>query len=166
MNNDKQSKRWSISDIIVIAGIVGLVGLWFLGLYRAYRFWFVSAGGIWGALAFVGRILAELGLVLAALAATMALFAIVHVGVSIITGTKLRRVKIFISFKHDYESIVTELEKALADRDIEVIRLPFRQRDHDDVIGESFKAVRTADGVVVVPGPESSWLNSELSIAV
>jgi hypothetical protein len=137
--------------------IVVFILLFILSLYIAgFRSW----------LAPIGRAFVVSGLFWAVVAAAIALFAIVHVAVSIITGTKLRRVKIFISFKHDYESIATELEKALADRDIEAVRLPFRRREHDNVIRESFKAVDTADGVVVVPGPQPSWLNNELSIAV
>jgi hypothetical protein len=155
-------KGWRLADVVIFAG---LGGLFLLGVYRAYRT-VVSTGGFWGWLAFAGRILGEAALVLLAFAATFVLFAILHLVVSITTGTKLRRVRIFISFKNEYESVVAELENELTDHHLELVRLPFGPRDHDNVITESFQAVRTADGVVVVPGPEPSWLNNELSVAV
>lgn len=60
-----------------------------------------------------------------------------------------------------------KIEKALERTAIHVIRLPFRRgRDHNDVIKESLGAVDSADGVVVVPGAEPSWMANELGDAV
>ncbi|MES2921053.1 MAG: hypothetical protein V4819_05885 [Verrucomicrobiota bacterium] len=149
MDDDQQSKRWSLGDQVFV---VVLVALFIIGVYRAYRT-FVVLGGIRGELALAGQFLVEIVLVLAAFVAYIACFALVHLAVSIVTGTKLRRVRVFISFKHDHEGIATELEQALADRYIEVIKLPFLSgRDHDDVVRQSLAAVSAADAVVVVPG--------------
>jgi len=163
MEDDKKSKRWTAGEVIFFVILIVLFGL---GVCRTYLF-FTRAGGFLEILAFSGRILGELGLVVAAFAVFIAGFAIVHLITSPITGTKLRRAKIFISFKHDYEGIASELEQGLSDRDIEMIKLPFNsQRRHDDVVRESLDAVSTADGVVVVPGPEPSWMANELGHAV
>jgi hypothetical protein len=135
-------------------------------IYIHYRT-FVNIGGIWGHFAVFGHLLVHLALIVAAFVGYIVSFVILHLIVSIGTGTRLRPVQIFISFQHDYESIAAEIEKGLGDRDIQVIRLPFRfGRDHDEVIKESLRAVKAADAVVVVPGPTLSWMATELGLAV
>jgi hypothetical protein len=154
MSSEEQAKPWGWGDFVIF---IVLVALFVLGGYLLYKT-DVAIGGIRGWLAMVGRWFVQLALVMATFAVYVACFAVLHVVISLATGTRLRRVKIFISFKHDYESIATEIQNGLEGPDIEVLRLPFRsQRDHDDVIAESF---------VVVPGPEPSWMANELGLAV
>jgi hypothetical protein len=163
MKDEDKPRRWAAGDVLFVVVLLALFGL---GVCRAYLT-FTKLEGIRGMLTFSGRILAEFGLVFAAFAAYIGCFAIVHLITSIITGTKLRPVKIFISFKHDYENIASELEQGLSSRDIEMVKLPFdSRRTHDDVVKESLDAVSAADGVVVVPGPEPSWMANELGHAV
>ena len=163
MDDDKQPKPWGLVDVVIAVVFVGLL---ILGVYLLYRT-YVSIGDIRAWFDLLGRWLIQLVLVLGMFTAYVACFALFHVVISLLTGTSLRRVKIFISFKHDYESIATEIENGLVDHDILVVRLPFSsRRDHDDVIAESLDAVTAADAVVVVPGPEPSWMANELGHAV
>ena len=161
--NSKQSKPWGWGDVFATTVFAGLGGV---GIFLAYKTW-MNFGGFRGILAFTGRTLLQFGLVLATFAAYVVCFFFIHLVISIVTGTRLRRIRIFISFKHDYEPIVTEIEKALEGPAIHVIRLPFQPgRDHNDVIRESLGAVNSADAVVVVPGAEASWMANELGHAV
>jgi len=163
MGEDEQSKPWGLVDVVIAVVFVGLLVVSIYLFHRTY----VAIGGIRGWFALLGRWLVQLALVLGVFTAYIACFALLHVVISLVTGTRLRRVKIFISFKHDYESIATEIGSGLVGRDIDVIRLPFSSsRDHDDVIAESLDAVTAADAVVVVPGPEPSWMANELGHAV
>jgi hypothetical protein len=161
--NSKRSKSWSSADAL---GVILFASLSALGIFLAYKTW-VNFGGFHGILAFTGRALLQFGLVIATFAAYVVCFFFVHLIISIVIGTRLRRIRIFISFMHDYEPIVMEIEKALEGPAIHVIRLPFRRgRDHNDVIKESLGAVDSADAVVVVPGAEPSWMANELGHAV
>jgi len=156
-------KPWSVLDVFVVIAVLGLFGL---GVYLSYRT-YVGIGGFRGYFALLGRWLTQLLWVLAVFTAYLAGFALLHLVISVVTGTALRHVKIFISFQHDYEPIATEIAKALPARDIAVIKLPFTSgRDHDDVIAQSLDAVTSADAIVVVPGAEPSWMANELGHAV
>jgi hypothetical protein len=150
---------------IILGGVAIVAYLLYEYVHLLYRV-FVNMGGISGVFAVLGHFLLHLSLAAAMFVAWVALFVVLHVVISICTGTRLRPVKIFISFQHDYESIAAEIEKGLNDRDIKAIRLPFRPgRGHDEVISSSLSAVRAADGVVVVPGPTASWQANELGVA-
>jgi hypothetical protein len=161
--NSEPSKPWGWGDTLgalVFAGLIALGG--FLG-YRT----FVNFGGFRGMLAFTGRTFLQYGLVIVTFAAYVVCFFFIHLIISLVTGIRLRRIRVFISFKHDYEAIANAIEQGLACPAIRVIRVPFtRGRDHDDVIAESLYAVTRADAVVVVPGPGSSWMANELGHAV
>ena len=160
---DSPPKPWGLLDVVIIVVLLALLAL---GVYFSYRS-YVGLGGFRGYFALLRRWLIQLLWVLAAFTTYIACFALLHIVISLVTGTTLRRVKIFISFKHDYEAIATEIANSLAARDIEVIKLPFTSgRDHDDVIAQSLDAVTDADAIVVVPGPDPSWMANELGHAV
>jgi hypothetical protein len=142
---------------------IGVSIFFFLNAIPIYLL-FVHKGSIWDYFAIVG---VRLALVAATFWGCIVCFVILHIIISLLTGTRLRPVQIFISFKHDYESIAAEIEKGLNGHDIQVIRLPFRfERDHDEVISESLRAVTAADALVVVPGRTPSWMANELGHAV
>ena len=155
--------RWGWTNVLIIGALVALLTL---GAYLFYQTW-LAIGGFGGWLALMGRMLLQFGLALASFAAYLAFLAALHIVICFGSGTKVRRAKVFISYKHEYESIATQIARDLGGNDIEVVHLPFRSgRDHDDVIAESLGAVASADAVVAVPGPESSWMANELGFAV
>jgi hypothetical protein len=161
--NSEPSKPWGLGDTLGALVFAGLLGL---GAFLAYRT-YVNFGGFRGELAFMGRVLFQYGLVMVTFAAYVVCFFFIHLIISLVTGIRLRRIRVFISFKHDYEAIAAAIEERLACPAIRVIRVPFtRGRDHDDVIAESLNAVTRADAVIVVPGPGSSWMANELGHAV
>jgi len=162
MPDQPQPTRWTLGDVVAAAIILVLV---VLGGYLAYRT-YVAVGGFRGYVGVLGRLALQFALVLSAFVGYVALFALVHVIISIATGTKMRRVRVFVSFKHEFEPIADELS-ALNDGSIQLVKIPFREgRDHDDVIAESLEAVSEADMVIAVPGPTSSWMANELGLAV
>lgn len=160
--DSKQSTSWGVGDTVVAIVFAGLLAL---GIYLGYKT-YVNLGGWRGELGFMGRELLQFGLVLLTFAGYVVCFFFIHLVISAVTGIRLRRIRVFISFKHDYEAIADAIEQGLACPAIRVIRIPFtRGRDHDDVIADSLNAVTRADAVVVVPGPGSSWMANELGHA-
>jgi hypothetical protein len=163
MTEQTSKTRWGWGDALIVIAFLALVAL---GIYLFYKTW-VAVGGFSGWLALMDRILWQYALAFGAFAAYLACLVALHVVISFASGTKLRRAKVFISFKHDYEPIATQIEHGLAGTDFEIVRIPFRAgRDHDDVIAESLEAVRSADAVIAIPGPEASWMANELGLAV
>jgi hypothetical protein len=161
--NSEQSTPWGMGDTLAAIMVAGLIAL---GAYLAYKT-YLNFGGLRGEMGFVGRELLQFGLVILTFTAYVVCFFVIHLIISIVTGVRLRRIRVFISFKHDYEAIAAAIEQGLACPAIRVIRIPFtRGRDHDEVIAESLNAVTRADAVVVVPGPGSSWMANELGHAV
>jgi hypothetical protein len=161
--DSKKSRSWGIGDTLVAIAFAGLI---VLGCYLAYKT-YVNLGGWRGEVGFMGRELRQFGLVLLTFAGYVVCFFFIHLVISVLTGVRLRRIRVFISFKHDYEAIAAALEQGLACPAIHVIRVPFTPGlDHDEVIAESLRAVTRADAVVVVPGPGSSWMANELGHAV
>ena len=161
--NSEQSKPWGWGDALALIVVGALIAL---GVYLAYKT-YVNLGGWRGELGFMGREFLQFGLVLVTFAAYVVCFFFIHLIISVVTGVKLRPIRVFISFKHDYDAIAAAIEQGLACPAIHVIRVPFtRGRDHDEVIAESLNAVTRADAVVVVPGPGSSWMANELGHAV
>ena len=161
--DSKKPTSWGVGDTLVAIAFASLIAL---GSYLAYKT-YVNLGGWRGELGFMGRELRQFGLVLLTFVAYVVCFFFIHLTISIVTGVRLRRIRVFISFKHDYEAIASAIEQGLACPAIRVIRIPYaRGRDHDEVIFESLNAVNRADAVVVVPGPGASWMANELSHAV
>jgi hypothetical protein len=159
----KRSTPWGVGDTLVAIVFAGLL---VLGCYLAYKT-YLNLGGWRGELGFMGREFRQFGLVLLTFAGYVVCFFFIHLVISAVTGVRLRRIRVFISFKHDFEAIAEAIEQGLACRAIRVIRLPFTPRqDHDEVISESLRAVTRADAVVVVPGPGTSWMANELGHAV
>jgi len=161
--NSEQSAPWGMGDTLAAIVVAGLIAL---GVYLGYKT-YLNFGGFRGEMGFMGREFLQFGLVLLTFAAYVVCFFVIHLIISIVTGVRLRRIRVFISFKHDYEVIAVAIEQGLACPAIRVIRIPFtRGRDHDEVIAESLNAVTRADAVVVVPGPGTSWMANELGHAV
>ena len=161
--DSKKQTPWGIGDTLVAIAFAGLIAL---GCYLGYKTYF-NLGGWRGELGFMGRELRQFALVLLTFAAYVVCFFFIHLMISVVIGVRLRRIRVFISYKHDYEAIAASIEQGLACPAIRVIRVPFiRGRDHDEVIAESLNAVTRADAVVVVPGPGSSWMANELGHAV
>lgn len=161
--DSKQSTSWGIGDTLVAIVFAGLL---VLGCYLAYKT-YLNLGGWRGELGFMGREFRQFGLVLLTFAGFVVCLFFIHLVISAVTGVRLRRIRVFISFKHDYEAIAAALEQGLTCPAIRVIRVPFTQgRDHDEVISDSLRAVTRADAVVVVPGPGTSWMANELGHAV
>jgi hypothetical protein len=161
--DSKQSTPRSAGDALVAVAFAGLI---VLGGYLAYKTYF-NLGGFRGEMSFIGHEFRQFGLVLLTFAGYVVCFFFIHLVISMATGVRLRRIRVFISFKHDYETIAAAIEHGLACPAIRVIRVPFIPgRDHDEVISASLQAVTRADAVVVVPGPGSSWMANELGHAV
>lgn len=160
--DDTEPRSGGPFDWLVVIGLIGLaVGSTALTI-RSYvrEEWSGSVALIKTAFLQLGI---TVGLGLAYLLASGVLLALG----SVLTGAKLRSVRVFISFQNAYEPIANEIERALARPYLKVIRLPFDpSRGHDDVIEESHDGVRRSDAVVVVPGPEPSWMANELGFAV
>jgi hypothetical protein len=160
--DSKQTKPWGVGDTLVAIVLAGLIAL---GGYLGYKT-YVNLGGWRGELGLMGREVLQFGLVLLTFAGYVVCFFFIHLVISVVTGVSLRRIRVFISFKHDYEAIASAIEQGLACPAIRVIRIPFTSgRDHDEVIEESLSAVSRADAVIAVPGPGSSWMANELGLA-
>jgi hypothetical protein len=161
--NSEQSTPWGTGDTLAAIVVASLIAF---GVYLGYKT-YLNFGGFRGEMGFMGREFLQFGLVLLTFASYVVCFFVIHLIISIVTGVRLRRIRVFISFKHDYEAIAAAIERGLTCPAIRVIRIPFtRGRDHDEVIAESLNAVTRADAVVVVPGPGSSWMANELGHAV
>lgn len=145
--------------VLVFLGLLG--GLLYLGI-RPY--W---AKGWDGTLSLVGGAYLQLLVVILIAAGYLLLTAIFLSAGLLLSGSKLRRVRVFISFQHAYEGIAETLGELVSRSYIEVVRLPFdATRPHDFVIRESLEAVTRSDLVLVVPGPTASWSANELGHAV
>ncbi len=154
---------WGIADVVIGLAGVGAVGV---GLWLSWR-GVQSAGGWGGTLALMKWWLSQFALVVGTAIAYLASFAALLAIGSILSGTKLRPVRVFLSFQHAYEPLAVSIDDALARAGLTVLRLPFEPgRTHDEVIRESLLRVKRADAVVVIPGPEPSWMANELGLAV
>lgn len=154
-------KSWRTKDWLVVAVVAALVVVsMFFSIRMMWR------AGWRGMLDGTLYVLGQLGLVIAAAVAYYLVLAVVLLVGLVLTGTKARRARVFVSFQHDFEDIATAIAEGLARPALEVKKLPFAAgRAHGDVIRESRDAVRWADVVVAVPGPELSWMGIELGVA-
>lgn len=76
---------------------------------------------------------------------------------------RYRRPKVFISFKHTHEEKAQATAAALEKRGFRVLRLPFGQYTHDEIVGFVRDALRQADALVAIPDAEhTSFVDAEL----
>ena len=76
-----------------------------------------------------------------------------------------RRTRIFVSYQHNYQSIATEIQRAVLSSGFRVSMLAFEARAHDQTILEVHKLLRRSQVVVAIPGPQQSWMDGEIHIA-
>ncbi len=76
---------------------------------------------------------------------------------------RYRRPRVFISFKHTHEGKAQAAAAALEKRGFRVLRLPFGQYTHDEIVGFVRDALRQADALVAIPDAEhASFVDAEL----
>ena len=79
---------------------------------------------------------------------------------------RLRRPRVFVSFKHVHESKAESVAGQLSNAGMEVLRLPFGQYSHDEIVEFVRKALRRADALVAIPDAEqASFVDAELMAA-
>ncbi len=76
---------------------------------------------------------------------------------------RYRRPRVFISFKHTHEGKAQTLAAALEKQGFRILRLPFGQYTHDEIVGFVRDALRRADALVAIPDAEhASFVDAEL----
>jgi hypothetical protein len=79
---------------------------------------------------------------------------------------RYRKPRVFISFKHIHEEKATEIAHQTERAGMEVLRLPFGNYGHDEIVEFVRRALRKADAVVVIPDAESaSFVDAEVMAA-
>lgn len=79
---------------------------------------------------------------------------------------RYRKPRVFISFKHIHEAKAKEIGRRVEQAGMEVLRLPFGDYGHDEIVEFVRQALRKADAVVVIPDAESaSFVDAELLAA-
>lgn len=79
---------------------------------------------------------------------------------------RYRKPRVFISFKHIHEEKATEIARQTERAGMKVLRLPFGNYGHDEIVEFVRQALRKADAVVVIPDAESaSFVDAELLAA-
>lgn len=103
--------------------------------------------------------------------AWMALFsmaAVVVVGVLSLLRALLgrwRAIHVFISYEHQHKDIVATLRAALKNRWINPVFVPFEHTDHDTLIQNVQRSIKTSDLIIVLPGCERSFVDAEILTA-
>lgn len=138
--------------------VVGAALLWYLSEWvftqnaRLIQAWFG-----WPALSFSGRLLQLL------LLAAEVCMAVLLIAAALI---RYRKPRVFISFKHVHEEKAEALAAQLAQAGLKVLRLPFGQYSHDEIVDYVRQALRKADALVAVPDAENvSFVDAELMAA-
>ncbi len=79
---------------------------------------------------------------------------------------RYRKPRVFISFKHLHEEKAKALARQLEKDGLEVLRLPFGQYGHDQIVEFVREALRKADALVAIPDAEqASFVDAELMAA-
>lgn len=156
--------RFGMVDVVILAVFLALLAAGVYGIYRYVRQ--ITTMGwdrFWDAVLYA---LLQIPLIVATGLAFVVVAGAILAILSILTGMRLRRPRVFISFQHRFEALARAIEADLSPH-LTVLRIPFVEgRDHDDVIAESLDAVRRADAVIAIPGPDASWMANELGLAV
>ncbi len=79
---------------------------------------------------------------------------------------RLRKPRVFVSFKHVHESKAEAVAKRLSEAGMKVLRLPFGEYSHDEIVEFVRQALRKADALVAIPdAQEASFVDAELMAA-
>jgi hypothetical protein len=145
-------------SLLVLAGVIGMIG--FI-TYRYYRNLYELD---WSDI----RDMAAHGLRqvtwMVALASATLLAVAAAVCIQSLAG-RWRKVRVFVSYKHDHLPLVTALASALDNRWMTAEFVPFAPAEHDSLIDAVRVHVRRADAVVVLPGAEKSFVDAEVFAA-
>ncbi len=77
--------------------------------------------------------------------------------------SRWRRIRVFITFHHDFEQRVLTMRDRLNAHGVDCDFIPFDPRAlHDNVLARVTSSIRWADLVITVPGREASFVDSEV----
>ena len=79
--------------------------------------------------------------------------------------SRWKRLVVFISYQHDAEPIAAQIAASLKNHHVESIYQPYQPGEHDVVVEEVRRMIRSSDAVVAIPGPVRSFVDAEILAA-
>ncbi len=79
--------------------------------------------------------------------------------------SRWRKLTVFISFFHENEDVAERLETFFKQRRTKVLRLLYQPRRHDEVILKVRELLLSSDMMIVIPGPNRSFVDAEILAA-
>ena len=101
-----------------------------------------------------------------ALGASLAVIGLI-VGIDLFaTAIRRGRARVFISYEHGHDHIVADIVSRMTNARLRVERLPYVDApDHDDLLDDVTLHIQRCDVFLCVPGPNPSFVESEVSMA-
>jgi hypothetical protein len=108
----------------------------------------------------------ELRLALGTFVAAIASWVLYRLVVVLIKLSKPRRAKVFISYPHEFEPTAESVAQGASDPNLTFSKISFRPRDdHNEVIDEVRKGIRSASVLLVVVANRRGFFESEIMAA-
>jgi hypothetical protein len=151
--------------MIIILAIISILLLGYLGIHRFNDHWFSQyennrQPGLVGP---VIRFLKQLSAMLLFTAVISLLVGVLSVFRALLG--KWTAIKVFIIYENQYGAIAGKLKTKLKSRWINPTFLPFEPMDHDALIQQVQRLIRTADLIIALPGMERSFIDAEIFTA-
>jgi len=168
MNSTKKLRKF-LSNVLAIVIVVLLVCLVLLLGYYGIRRWNGSYFSQYkhhhqpGLVNPILQLLQQFGWML-----LLSLAVVMLVGIFSLLQTlagKWRTVNVFISYEHQHATIVSHLEAILKDRWIKPVFIPFAPTEHDTLIENVRRRIKSSDLLVVIPGQDKSFVDAEILAA-